>query len=412
MIISVLKKFKTLKIWFLKQSVPTKIAFVVVILGVSWFTFYKFTGSNQLQTQITTAKVERGTIVSTVSASGNIISSNFISIDTNATGIVSKVFVKEGDKVYKGQKIAEIELDLEGQQRLASAYSSLVSAKNSLAAAENNLRLAEASLEKVYDEVKGHEKDETFAIKETRTKAEVTKDNAYNSLATAKANLSLASINYQLSSPIIIAPSSGIIGSINVVPGLVLGTSSNQSSTATSSQNNLGMIIKEGNPLASFNVSEIDTPQVKEGQKVTITLDSIPDKTFTGKVVSVNRMGTVTNNVTNYPVIVQFDTFSKEILANMAASANIVIQVKDNCLLVPSSAIQKGSGGQIVTVLENKKEVQKVVETGISSDTQTEIISGLSEGEVVVITRSSGTKVQSGGSPFGVPIGGTGRFVR
>jgi len=411
MVSSFLKKFHTLKDWFFKLPLTAKIVIVVAFLGIIWFAFSKLTGGRKPETQFLTTKVERGTIVSTVSASGSVISSNFIPINTNASGIVSKVFVKEGDKVYKGQKIAEVELDLEGQQRLSSAYANFVSANNSLATAENNLRAAEASLEKVYDEIKGHDTDETFAMKETRTKAEVARDNAYNSVTSAKANLSTASINYQMVSPIINAPSSGLIGSINVVPGMVLGTYSNQSSTSTTNQNTLGIIVKEGNPLASFNVSEVDIPKVKKGLKATITLDSIPDKTFTGEVVSVNRIGIVSNNVTNYPVIVQFDTTSKEILPNMAANANIIIETKTDVLLVPTTAIQSQAGQSFVRVLKNGLEQQVTVEVGLTSDTQAEIISGLSEGEEV-ITGTLTSQTRQARSPIfgGGGFGGGGAF--
>jgi len=153
-------------------------------------------------------------------------------------------------------------------------------------------------------------------------------------------------------------------------------------------------------------------PVVKPGQKATIKLDSLPEKTFSGKVVSVDRLGTTSSGVTNYPVIIQFDTSSDEVLPNMAASANIIIEAKDNVLVVPSSAIQKQNGQSVVTVLENGKERQKVVEVGISSETQTEIVSGVSEGEVVITGRLTGAKIQTGGSPFGGMPGMGGGAVR
>lgn len=392
------------------RSLLVAVLFLVVV-GVFWFIRYKSSKNGKVVYQ--TARVERGTVVSSISASGSIISSNFISIDTTASGVVKEVFVKEGQKVYKGQRIARIELDMEGEQRLASAYSSLISADNALASANNNLRQAQASLEKVYDEIKGHDSDETFAMKETRTKAEVAKDNAYNSLRSAQANLSVASYNYRLASPDILAPVSGVVGSINIVPGMILGSASGQSG---SSSTRVGVIKFEGLPVASFNVSEVDISKVKEGQKATITIDSIADKTFTGKVVAVDRVGISSSGVTNYPVLVQFDNSVPEILPNMSASVNIILDTKADVLVIPNSAlVTAGDGSTSVRVLKNGKEETVSVVVGISSDTNTEIVSGLSEGDIVVTGTVSSSSTQGGAnrsvSPFS-SFGGGGFRMR
>lgn len=400
------KIFVRLPLWF-------KIIILLLTAGII-FWFIKSGKSSTQKITYQTAKVEKGTIVSTISASGSIVSSNFIPISTNATGVVKDVFIKEGQKVYKGQKIARVELDIEGEQRLASAYSSLVSASNNLNSANNNLRQAQATLERVYDEIKGHDSDETFAMKETRTKAEVAKDNAYDSLKSAQANLDVASYNYRLASPDILAPVSGTVGSINVVAGMVLGSSSQQSSgSSTSSSNRVGVIVFEGTPIASFNISEVDIPKVKEGQKATITLDSIADKTFTGKVIAVDRIGTSSNGVINYPVLIQFDNNSPEILPNMSASVNIILDTKADVLKVPNSALINSNGSYSVRALINGKENTVPVETGLSSDTETEIVSGLKEGDVVITGTVSSNSSQSQNrstSPFGSFGGGVFRM--
>ncbi len=378
---------------FLKEKPLLILVLFLVLVGVFWFVKGRISKNEKVVYQ--TTKVEKGTVVSSISASGSVVSSNFVSINTTASGIVKEVFVKEGQKVYKGQKIARIELDLEGEQRLASAYSSLISADNALASANNNLRQAQASLEKVYDEIKGHDTDETLAMKETRTRAEVAKDNAYNSIRSAQANLSVASYNYRLASPDILAPVSGVIGSVNIVPGMILGNTTSQSTSST----RVGVIKFEGLPVASFNVSEVDIPKVKEGQKATITIDSIGDKTFTGKVVAVDRVGTTSNGVINYPVLVQFDNSVPEILPNMSASVNIILDTKTDVLVVPNSAlITSNDGSASVRILKNGKEETVPVVVGISSDTSTEIVSGLSEGETVIVGTIASGSAQNGTS--------------
>lgn len=158
------------------------------------------------------------------------------------------------------------------------------------------------------------------------------------------------------------------------------------------------MIQAPSAPIASVSLSEVDVSKVKLGQKATLTLDSISGKTFTGKVVNVNQVGSVTSGVTNYPALIQFDTTSTEILPNMAVSANIIIATKTDALVVPSTAIKNQDNQDTVQVVKNDRVQVVTVQIGVSSDTQTEIVSGLAEGdEVVVGTSTSGT---SGNSAF------------
>lgn len=401
-----MNKISTFFDWLLAKRNRLILAILIVFAVGLFFVTRK---DNQQEAQIQTSTVERGTIVSTISASGTILTADISPITTSATGIVKEVYVQDGEVVTKGQKIAEIELDSTGAQKNASAYASYISSANSLNVAKNNLRSTTASLEKVYDEIKGHDSDETFSQKETRTKAEVAKDNAYDGVKSAEANLAAASLSYRTSSPIITTPSSGTITNITFVPGMTLFATSTDS---TSSGSQVAVIETKGVPLASVNVSEIDVSRVLQGQKATITLDAISDKTFTGKVVSVDKLGTTTSGVTNYPVIIQFDSEANEILPNMAASANIIIETKSDVLLVPATAVKGEVGQYYVATLLDDLQQNVSVEVGISSDTQTEIISGLSEGDVVVTgTMPDTTQTgQFGSSPFG-SFGGGARFI-
>jgi multidrug efflux pump subunit AcrA (membrane-fusion protein) len=155
-------------------------------------------------------------------------------------------------------------------------------------------------------------------------------------------------------------------------------------------------------PIVTVNLSEIDVSKVELEQKTTITLDSIPDKTFTGEVIGVDRIGQTTSGVTQYPAIIQLDSSSDQILPNMTATANIIIGVKNNVLLVPSGAVVEQEGQPQVMVLKDSRQQSVLVETGLVSDTQTEIVSGVSEGNLVIIgTVSSDSDSQRGGtSPF------------
>lgn len=364
---------------------------IILLVAVCsiWYVVYGRSG-NKITYQ--TATVQKGTVVSTISASGKALTTNILAIDTQASGVVKKVYVKDGDKVTAGQTIAEITLDSSGALANAKAYASLVSAQNAVNSSNNNYRSTQASLANVYDQIKGHDSDETFAQKDTRTKAEVSNDNAYDSLRSASANLTSAALSYRLTSPYITAPSAGIVQSVNLVEGMVL-----TSSTSTTNINSQRAAVIRGDsfPVVNVSLSEVDVPNVKVGQKATITFDSLTDKTFTGVVATVDRVGTVSSNVTSYSANIKLDSMSDFILPNMAATADIITSTATDVLYVPSASLITQNGTTMAKTLVDGKEVDVEVETGISSDTNTVITSGLTEGTKVITGTTSSTTATS-----------------
>lgn len=393
------------------------VIFVLLILFLG-FLAWKTLGKQEQKTQIQTAIAEKGNIVSSVSASGQILTSNITHITTQASGVVKKVYVTDGDQVSVGQPIAEITLDIEGQQNQTQAYASYLSAKSSLASAEANYYTLQSDLfaknQKFINDAVARElvEDDPTYIQQNADwlAAEAKFNNSQTDVDKAKASFSSAWFTYQQTRAIIASPTAGKIHSLTLAEGITL--SSVEGASGGRSNQRAASIISEGNPLATFNVSEIDVSLIKPGQKTTITIDSIADKTFTGKVVSVDKIGTTTSGVTNYPVIIQLDTSSDQILPNMAATASIIIESKSDVLLVPSSAIQAQNDQSTVKTLKNSQEQIIPVEIGLSSDTQIEIISGLSEGdEVITGTLSTGQTSQGEVSPFS-GFGGAGRIFR
>ncbi len=392
---------------FIKSTVTNKKRLVVIILIVGTVTFLLIRNNNSEPEVINqTATVKRETIVSSITASGTVISSNIENVTTQASGTITKVYVNDGDEVVVGQKLAEIDLDVQGEQNYASAYSTYINAQSSLNAANNNYRKTQASLAVVYDEIQGHDDDESLETKEDRTNAEVANDNAYDSVKSAEAKLYSTSVSFKTASPTITSPSSGTIKSVTIAEGMNIGAT--ETSSGARANQRIATIGTEGLPIATFDVSEIDVSQIKPGQKTTIILDSIPDKTFTGKVVSVDRVGTITSNVTTYPVIVQIDTKSEQILPNMAATANIIVKTKSDVLTVPPAAINYQGETASMKVIKKNQEINQTVELGISSDTAIEILSGANEGDVVIIGTTTSTQ-SSGESKSGsiFPVGGS-----
>ncbi|MCL4352977.1 efflux RND transporter periplasmic adaptor subunit [Patescibacteria group bacterium] len=416
-----MKYLKSLRAWFVKASLLVKIISVALVIIILLFIGSRLNPFAKKQAAYQTSQVEKGTIVSSLSESGQVLSANFVNVFTQASGQISKINVKDGDEVKKGDIIAEIDLDQLGAQRNTQAYASYLSAKSSL----NNAQAQEYSLQSTmfnkwntffnlatnstYQNSDGSPNESNRALPEFHIAqddwlaSEANYKNQENVVNQASANLQNAWVTYQLTSSQITAPMDGTITNLTIFPGITI---SNTSSTTNSSNSNISsqqiaVIQNEQNPLATFNVSEVDINKIKLGQKATLTLDSIPDKTFTGKIVTVDRIGSVTSSVTNYPVIIQFDTTVPEVLPNMAINADIIVATKDNVLLVPSTAVQTVNNQTVVRVLQKGQLQQVAVGTGLTSDTQTEITSGLTEGQTIVTSIiSNGTTTQSSQSPF------------
>jgi len=162
--------------------------------------------------------------------------------------------------------------------------------------------------------------------------------------------------------------------------------------------------------IAEISLNEVDAAKIKVGQKATIIFDAIPDLTMTGKVSEVDSVGTVSQGVVTYNIKISFDTQDDRIKPGMSVSATVITDVKQDVLVVSSGAIKTQNGESYVETFDSalseaKSGVQGstsavaptkiTVEIGISDDTQTEITSGLKEGDIVVTKTIAGTTTTS-----------------
>lgn len=378
------------------------ISIVLIILVVGFFV-WKSKSSKTSTPQYQTSIVEKGTLISTVSASGNITSGNSLSISTEATGVIDKVYVKNGDVVKQGQTIATIILDQDAKQKQIAAWSSYLSTQNQLKAANDKLVSLQAAAfkadQKFRDQAQSQglsDQDPTYVTQHTDML--ITKSDYENQLASIKqlgVSLTSSGLSYQKLSSTIVAPAAGTVSNLIIASGSVISQQSSSSSNSSGTQA-IGTIARQQNNLqASVSLTEIDVTKVTAGQKVTITLDAFADKTFTGKVLLVDTNGKTSSNVTSYPAIIGFDSDPGNIYTNMAVSAKIITSVKDEVISVPVAAIQTVSEQKVVRVLVNNQITQKNVELGQSNGLQTEIISGLNEGDIVVTSVVSNSKTTS-----------------
>lgn len=412
------------------QFVKTKTGLIfgiVLVTAVLVFVGRSTVFKPQTAAKYQTAAVTRGSIVSTVSASGTVATTNRMPVSTQGSGQVKNILVKDGDQVAAGATLMELTLDQTGQQRANQAWTSYLSAKNSLAAAQATMYSTQSTMYskwKIYTDLatnSTYQNPDSSPNTSNRTlpqfttvqddwlAAEANYANQQNVVAQAQSAVANAWSAYQLVSPTVVAPMAGTVADVTYTTGMIVANAQSASSTTISSSQ-LMSIVTTANPVITVNVSEVDVDKVKSGQKVTVTADSKAGATFAATVVGVNRAGVVSSGVTNYPTTIQFDSPTDSILPNMSVTADIITATKDNILLVPSTAVQTVSGQSVVRVLKNGAVQQVPVETGLSSDTDTEIVSGLSEGQTVVtgtVTTGSST---SGSSPFssGFRFGGAG----
>lgn len=420
---SIIKRF-----WKKIESLGTKqkVIGLVILLFLGLFTWNNF-NSSKGKVSYQTAQAQKGTLVVSLSEAGQVSVANKVSVVTQASGIVSDIYVKSGDSVNAGDKIADITLDTAGGQRQAQAWASYLSAQNSLQSAnaqlytlQNNLFVANQKFvnDKGIANPSDQQKSDPVYIEENANwlAAEAAYKNQSNVIAQAQAAVNNAWLSYQLTSGTIVAPTSGTVGDLVITKGMQVGSSNTTAGSSTNTSNQSIASISTGQSSAvTVNVAEVDVTKIKVGQKATVTFDAIPDKTFTGKVAGINTTGAVASGVTTYPAVIELDSPEDTIYPNMSATANIITKVDDNVLLISTSAIQTSGSVSTVRVLKNGQVTSVPVETGDSSNSQTVITSGLSEGDTVVTgvvsvgaaSSASGTSPFGGGLRFGGGGGGT-----
>jgi HlyD family secretion protein len=240
-------------------------------------------------------------------------------------------------------------------------------------------------------------------------KAKLALDKAENDLEQARNNVDIAENNLdkatteldritdEMEKAVLFAPFDGIIASVNVEVGDIMSSVSYATTAAFEIIDPTRMELKA-------DVDEMDIPEVQEGQRVVIEVDALPDVLFDGEVTFISPLPKVEGGLVLYSVTVGFDVpEGSGLKAGMSATADIIIEERHGVLLVPNRAITlDSSGNPTVKVMVNEQTQERQVVIGISDGFNTEIVSGLSDGEVVVIEKKSSPEpTGSGGFLFG-----------
>ena len=233
------------------------------------------------------------------------------------------------------------------------------------------------------------------------TDAQIAADRA--SLAQAQQTLA----NLQATGATITSPINGTVTAVNVEVGQqVSGSSGSSGSSAASSTTGQIEVMDLANLQIAGEASETDISKLKMDQSATISATALGSETVVGKVCQLSVVGSQISGVTSFGVTVCISGTNPALLVGMSATAAVVTDRADNAVLVPSLAVKTVGGQQVVSVLgaDGKTETNVPVTVGISNGSETQIVSGLSDGATVVESLQTTTPTRGGG------FGGGGRI--
>lgn len=328
-----------------------------------------------------TIQVTRGNIINSISATGTIKPVEQVEVGTQVSGTIKKVLVDYNDEVKAGEIIAVLDksvLQLQVNQSNASYR-----------AAESELTYRKA----VYNRSstlhgKGMVNDEELEL------ARYNYERAVAGLEGAKVDRTRARTN--LGYATIKSPIDGVVLYRAVDEGQTVAASLNTPTLFTIAKDLTDMEVEA-------DIDEADIGQIKAGLPVTFTVDSWPDTLFEGTVNSVRLQSKVTSNVVTYPVIISVNNSGKKLLPGMTATVDIRTSGVENVLTVPTKALRfspsfsseknskKEKGARVWVNQNDVPEVRKVV-PGERNGSSVEIVSGLSEGETVILSEVSASK--------------------
>jgi len=381
----------------MKKSKVLKIALPVLMIGAVGFGVYYFgfRGSATTSTsQTKTVEVVKGEIKPTLTVTGTVASENETAVNFKVSGELTEVNVKVGDMVAVDQQLAKIDqTELQRQVTIAKANLNSANAKLSQAKAKPNADSYEIKIQQAA----------VTQAKESYQEALDNLDEATLKSSVAGTVLSIsAGVGEQVAG-------TGSAGSGNQSTS---GSSTSQSSSSSNSSSDSSgfMVIADLTKLQlEATVDQVDVPKIAKDQSISIAFDAIPNREFTGKVVSIDPIATNTQDVITYDITTSIDNPDLKLQLGMTADIEIDLGRKENVLVVPNLAVKSKNGSKVVSKTIDGTVTDVTVEVGLSDDENTEITSGLSEGDQVVVGVLSGTGQSTGqtgqsGGPSGGPM--------
>ena len=368
---------------------------VVAVLIIAWFLLRG--GKKEEKVSFETAKVENSNIHTSITATGTIEPVTSVTVGTQVSGIVAKLYVDYNSVVKKGQVIAELDR--------TNLISELNTAKANLSSAQSTAAYELANYNRyktLYD--KGLVSADDFESAQlSYRKAKEQVNTSSESVRKAQTNLGYATIT---------SPIDGVILSKAVEEGQTVAASFNTPELFVIAQDLTDMRV-------IADIDEADIGGVKEGQRVSFTVDAFPEDSFDGAVTQVRQQATTESNVVTYEVVISAPNADLKLKPGLTANVTIFTLERNNVLAVPSKALrfqpneallQKGEsisdceGDHKLWTKEGTVFKAHKVEIGTSNGMMTEITGGIKQGTEVLtdfdISGGAPEQTQQGGNPF------------
>jgi macrolide-specific efflux system membrane fusion protein len=374
-----------------------KISIIVGLILVSLLLKNKFFSQEEV-VSYQFATVKKGNIIDQVSETGSITTSNKVEVETTIDGVVNEVYVENGTEVRRGQTLFYVISNATEAER-AKAYSSYLSAKNNVESAKAKLNSLESSMWQAHEDFESRSLDTELSVDDPifiQTErdwkaAEANYLNQKDVISQAETALSSAWLEYQatLDGPVK-ATVDGEIANLAIAEGQMVEST------------DAALIIKtEGDVWIELAINENDIQDITSGQKAEVVVDAL-GFTVPATVQRVDEFATVVSDVALYYVYLTLDEVDNQIRPGMTAQVEITTQEKNDVLLVSTSAIKPYQGEKAVQILDEKTGdvIYQPVKLGVMSDVNVEVVSGLEEGQKIIVSESSKTGSSSSGGLF------------
>ena len=348
-----------------------------VVAIVALLAYMMFGGKEEKPVTYVTQEVKPAIITTSVTATGTIEPVTSVTVGTQVSGIVAHLYVDYNSVVKKGQVIAELDK--------TNLMSELASAKANLASVRSNLQYQKSNYER-YNTLyqKGLISANDFE------QARLSYEQAQQQVRTASESVRKAQTN--LGYATITSPIDGVVLSKSVEQGQTVAASFNTPELFTIAQDLTNMQVVA-------DIDEADIGEVREGQRVSFTVDAYPDDTFEGRVTQVRQEATTESNVVTYQVVISAPNASMKLKPGLTANVTIYTMEVSNVLAVPSKALKFVPNEKMLTEEQSIQDCQaknKVwmqegnvfkaypVTVGISNGMLTEIKTGVKAGQKVI----------------------------
>jgi HlyD family secretion protein len=354
-------------------------AIIIAVVAIVAIAAYLLSGGKKENTiSFETAKVELTSIKSSITATGTIEPVTSVTVGTQVSGIVSKLYVDYNSVVKKGQVIAELD-KTNLTSELKTAQANLSSAQSTLNYEQTNFNRYQTLFNKGLVSA-----DEYETAKLSYLKAKEQVNTSRESVQKAQTNLGYATIT---------SPIDGVVLSKAVEEGQTVAASFNTPELFTIAQDLTDMRV-------IADIDEADIGGVKEGQRVTFTVDAFPDDHFEGQVTQVRQQATTESNVVTYEVVISAPNNDLKLKPGLTANVTIYTMEKNDVMAVPSKALRFIPNEALLTEQQKVEDCEgdfKVwtkegdvfkahkVEVGTTNGLLTEIISGIAEGSDVLV---------------------------